>query len=317
MNKAAEIFIDIDVSKKHLDVGQLPGNKTWTYTNDEKGIKEILGLLKAQKPFLIVLEATGGLELPVAGALAAANLPVAVINPRQGRDFARATGRLAKTDTIDALVLAGFAQGIRPKPRPIKDQQLQELDALVSRRRQIVDMLTAEKNRLSSAPQCTRKSIREHIKWLEKRLKEIEADLAKKVKDSPVWREKDKLLQSTSGVGPILSLSLMSDLPELGTLNRRQIAALVGTAPFNCDSGKFKGKRKIWGGRAQLRSVLYMATLSATRFNPVIAEFYQRLIKAGKLRKVAIIACMRKLITILNAMMRDRANWQDLSAQIS
>ena len=317
MSGSGDIFVGIDVSKGSLDVGRLPESKIKTYKNDEHGIAEVLAFLKEIKPSLIVLEATGGLEVPLAGALATAGLSVVVVNPRQVRNFAKATGRLAKTDAIDALVLAEFARSIKPEARPIKDHQLQELSALVSRRHQIVDMLVAEKNRLSSAPRCVRESIKNHIGWLEKRLKETDTDLSKKVKSTPIWRENDKLLQSASGVGKVLSLNIMTDLPELGNLDRKKIAALVGIAPFNCDSGKYKGKRRIWGGRARLRRVLYMATMSAIRFNPVIADYYQRLIKAGKIHKVAMVACMRKFITILNVMMRDRTYWRDLSAKIS
>jgi transposase len=315
MSITDEVYIGIDVSKASLDVGTLPEARTWTFENNQAGISALVKLLESLKPALVVLEATGGLEIAVTGDLTAAKLPVAVVNPRQVRDFAKATGRLAKTDNIDAMVIALFAQRIKPKLRPLKSRQLQELDAIVGRRRQLVDMLTAEKNRLSSAQQYTKPSIKQHIKWLENRIDEINKDLGHRIKSSPIWRENDELLQSTPGVGEILSMTLISDLPELGYLNRRQVSAIVGIAPFNCDSGKFRGRRKIWGGRAQIRAVLYMATLSATRYNPVIKEFYHSLLARGKTKKVAITACMRKLITILNAMIRDRSHWQDLTLQ--
>jgi transposase len=304
-----ECFIGIDVSKDKLDVALLPDNQRWSLGNNETEIPSLVERLRQLTPTLIVLEATGGLEILVAASMGAANLPVAVVNPRQARDFAKATGKLAKTDAIDAGMLALFAQRIRPEPRPIKDQDLQELTDLLTRRSQLVAMLTAEKNRLSSAPKTTRKDIKEHIDWLEKRIKESNGTLEKLIQKTPVWREKDALLQSVPGVGPVLSMSLLSGLPELGSLNRKKIATLVGVAPLNCDSGKFRGKRIIWGGRADVRSTLYMGTLTAIRFNPVIEAFYQRLIAAGKKHKVAMTACMRKLLTILNAMIKSSAPW--------
>jgi len=317
MNESREMFLGVDVCKDRLDVAAIPGQGRYEFANDQKGINELLNRLRRIKPTLIVLEATGGLEMPIAGALAVAEFPVAVVNPRQVRDFARATGRLAKTDAVDAHVLAEFAQKIRPEVRRLKGQQLQEFGVLVVRRRQIVEMLTAEKNRLSNAPETARRSLDEHIKWLQKCLQKLEADIAEKIKGSPVWRVKDKLLRNVPGVGPILSSILLTELPELGALSRREVAALAGVAPFNRDSGRFKGKRCVWGGRAYLRTVLYMATLAATRCNPVIKEFYQYLLDAGKSPKVALTACMRKLLTILNAMIRDMAPWRDFHAQIT
>lgn len=310
-----ECFIGIDVSKDKLDVALLPDNQRWSLGNNETEIASLVERLRQLTPTLIVLEATGGLEILVAASLGSANLPVAVVNPRQARDFAKATGKLAKTDAIDAGMLALFAQRIRPEPRPIKDQDLQELTDLLTRRSQLVAMLTAEKNRFSSAPKITRKDIKEHIDWLEKRIKESNGTLEKLIQKTPVWREKDALLQSVPGVGPVLSINLLSGLPELGSLNRKKIATLVGVAPLNCDSGKFRGKRIIWGGRADVRSTLYMGTLTAIRFNPVIEAFYQRLIAAGKKHKVAMTACMRKLLTILNAMIKSSALWNPQSAK--
>ena len=304
-----QCYVGIDVSKATLDIAVRPQNKTWTITNDEAGISSLVGDLKARQLILIVLESTGGLELPVVAALAAAQFPVVVVNPRQVRDFAKATGRFAKTDQIDADILAWFGEAVRPKVRPLKDNQAQKLAALITRRRQLIDILTAEKNRLNTAPKWIRKDIKTHIQWLEKRLAYVNNDLDKAVKESPIWREKDEILQSAPGVGSVLSITLLADLPELGQLNRRQIAALVGLAPFNRDSGTLRGKRTIWGGRADIRAVLYMSTLSATQHNPVIRAFYQRLINAGKAHKVAMTACMRKLLTILNIMIKNQTPW--------
>jgi transposase len=304
-----ESFIGIDVSKDRLDGASLPDGHTWTHANNEVEIASLVERLQGLSPTLIVLEATGGLETLVVASLGAANLPIAVINPRQARDFAKATGKLAKTDTIDAKMLALFGQALRPEPRPLKSEELSDLTALLTRRNQLVAMLTAEKNRRSSAPKPIQKDIEEHINWLEKRINESNGSLRDLIQQTPLWRDKDQLLQSTPGVGPVLATNLLTGLPELGTLNRKQIAALVGVAPLNCDSGKFRGKRIIWGGRASLRAALYMGTLAATRFNPVISEFYQRLIGAGKRPKVAITACMRKLLTILNAIIKNSTPW--------
>jgi len=307
--KNSETFVGIDVSKTSLDVALRPDNTHWSCGNDDAEIGTLVKRLRKLQPTLIVLEATGGLEIPVAAALASVGLPIVVVNPRQVRDFAKATGELAKTDRIDAGVLAWFGEAVRPEIRPLKDPATQELAALLTRRRQLTDMLTAEKNRLSCAPKRVSKDIKIHITWLEKRLRDANNGLSKAIKQSPVWCEHDEILQSTPGVGPVLSVTLLAALPELGTLNRRQIAALAGVAPFNRDSGKFKGKRAIWGGRAEVRAVLYMGTLSAVRCNPIIRSFYQRLTKAGKNHKVAMTACMRKLLTILNIMMKNHTHW--------
>jgi transposase len=307
-----EFFIGIDVSKDTLDVAVRPTGEKMVFANTEEGLVMMTDFSKPFSPRLVVLEATGGWERSAVGALAAKGLPVVVVNPRQVRDFAKAKGILAKTDKIDAQVIAQFAESIRPEVRPLKTEEAQKLEALLSRRRQIVQMLTAEKNRLHSAPVWIRKDIQIHIQWLEKILDKFNKELDRLVKKSPIWQAKDKILQSAKGVGPILSLTLISGLPELGTLNRKKIAALVGVAPLNRDSGKFRGRRTIWGGRSAIRSVLLMATRVGIRFNPVIRAFYERLEKAGKKRKVAETACMRKLLTILNAMMKNRTCWQSV-----
>jgi len=312
--KTSEVFVGIDVSKAALDVGVLPLAQFWTAPNDEAGCRSLAERLQTLSPALIVLEATGGFETLVTATLAAAGLPVVVVNPRPVRDFAKATGTLAKTDRLDARVLALFAQRLRPPVRPLKDAQSRELDALFTRRRQIVEMLTMERNRLDLAAAPVRKDLKAHIAWLVKRLKDVDGELKTLIENSPVWREKDDLLQSAPGVGPVASVALLAQLPELGTLNRRQIGALAGIVPFNHDSGKFKGQRHVWGGRAVVRAVLYMATLAAIRCNPSIKAFYQRLRAAGKKPKVAIVACMRKLLTILNAMLKTKTPWCDKMA---
>jgi len=306
-----EQFVGIDVSKAVLDVAVRPAGDAWSVANSPEGIAQLVDRLREIAPKLIVLEASGGLERRAIAALAGARLPVVAVNPRQVRDFAKATGRLAKTDAIDAEVLALFAERIRPEVRPLPDEETQELQALVVRRRQVVDMITAEKNRLSAAPPSkrVRTAIGKTIKWLQKQLEEIDNDLDGAVRKSPAWREKDDLLNSVKGVGPVLSRTLLSMVPELGTLGRRQISALIGVAPLNRDSGTQRGRRSVWGGRASVRAVLYMCALAAIRSNPAIRAFYERLVAAGKLPKVAIVACMRKLLTILNAILRTKTPW--------
>jgi transposase len=303
-------FVGIDVSKAHLDIALRPSGARWQVDNDEPDIALLVQKLEELQPSLIVLEATGGYETPAVAALASAGLAVAVINPRQARDFAKSLGRLAKTDQIDALILARFAEAVQPEPRQLPDEQALQLQAWLVRRRQLLEMLVAEKNRLSVTHKQLRPDIQEHIDYLEKRLKDIDQEIQSSLHNSPVWREKEDLLRSVPGVGRVLAVTLIAELPELGTLNRKQIAALVGVAPFNCDSGQLRGKRAIWGGRASVRTCLYMATLSAIRFNPIIRTFYARLKAAGKPAKVALTACMRKLLTILNAMMHSRKTWQ-------
>ena len=306
---SSEAYVGIDVSKDLFDVKVLPNNEFQQFSNDDAGIKKLIKFLKKFDPVLIVFESTGGLEMPSVSSLIENNLPVVIINPRQVRDFAKATGRLAKTDSIDADTIARFARDIRPEVRPIKDEHAQLLSALNARRRQIVDMLVAEKNRLYTAPKSNKKSIQKHIKWLERSLEDINKDIDKTIKKSPTWRENDKILQSFRGIGPIVSASLLCDLPELGTLNRKKIATLVGVAPLNCDSGRFRGRRRIKGGRANVRRKLYMAAVASIRHNPMIKDFYNRLIDAGKPPKLALTACMRKILTILNAMMKNRTYW--------
>ena len=306
---AQPVFGGIDVAKAALDVAVSPTAERWTLAYTEREVAGLVPRLTALDPALVVLEATGGLEGPLAGALAAAGLPVVVVNPRQVRDFAKATGRLAKTDALDAAVLAHFAAVVRPTPRPLPDAATQSLAALVTRRRQLVEMLTAERNRLGSAPRVLRAEIQAHITWLKRRLGRLDADLHQAIRTSPAWRVQDDLLQSVPGVGPVLAVTLLASLPELGTLNRKAIAALVGVAPLNRDSGTRRGRRMVWGGRAAVRAVLYMGTLVAVRHNPVLRAFYQRLRAVGKLPKVALTACMRKLLTILNAMLKQQTRW--------
>ena len=304
------VYVGIDVAKTHVNVAVRPTGQRWTISNDESGIRELVSRLKALDPAMVVLEPTGGLELPAVAALAAASLPVAVVNPRQVRDFARATGTLAKTDALDAASLAHFADAVRPVVRPMKDAETQVLSSLVARRHQVIAILVSEKSRLGSAISAVRPRIEAHIAWLKQELSDIDEELRRTLRSSPVWREKDDILRSVPGVGEQLSLALLAQLPELGTLNRRQVAALVGVAPFNRDSGAMRGKRTVWGGRARVRAVLYMATLAASRFNPVIRDFYQRLLAAGKPKKVALVACMRKLLVILNSMLKQRSPWR-------
>ncbi len=310
-----ECFVGIDVSKATVDVAVWPAAPPWTEAHTEAGITALVAHLQTLQPTLIVLEATGGLELPLAGALGVASLPVAVVNPRQARDFAKATGQLAKTDRLDAVILARFGQAVRPTPRVLPDALTQELGAVVARRRQVVEMLVAEKNRLTSAPPRVRAEIRRHIRWLETALARLDETLADTIQRSPLWRANDELLQSTPGIGPTMAHTLLAELPELGTLNRKQVAALVGVAPLNRDSGTLRGKRTVWGGRAQVRAPLFMCTLVAVRHNPVLKVFYQRLRAAGKAPKVALTACMRKLLTILNAMLKHRTPWRTGHAQ--
>lgn len=311
---SVDVFVGMDVSQAYVDVAVAPG-APFQIPHDESGIAQAVERLQGLQPTLIVLEATGGLEVPLAGALAAAGLPVVIINPRQVWDFARATGQLAKTDRLDAKVLAQFAQAIRPAVRPVPDEQTQTLAALVARRRQLIEMLTAEKNRLRLAARPIQKRVQAHIAWLEKELVATNTDLTTTIRESPVWREKEEVLRSVPGVGPVLTTTLFANLPELGTLTRKEVAALAGVAPFPRDSGTLKGRRTIWGGRAHVRAALYMAALVATRKNPVIRAFYQRLCQAGKAKKLALTACMRKLLTILNAMLKKGTPWRVAASQ--
>ncbi len=309
-------FVGIDVSKAQLDVAVRPTGKRWVLPYDETGIEGLIPQIVDLEPALVLLEATGGLELPLVAALAAAALPVVVVNPRQVRDFARATGTLAKTDTLDAGVLAHFADVVRPDVRPLKDAETQVLNSLTARRRQVMTMLVSEKNRLGTAIGAVSPRIEAHIAWLEQELSDLDKGLRQTLRQSPVWREKDDLLRTVPGVGPQLSLTLLAHLPELGTLDRKQIAALVGVAPYNRDSGTRRGKRAVWGGRSRVRAVLYMGALVASRHNPAIRDFYQRLLAAGKPKKVALIASMRKLLVTLNAMLKHGHPWRDMTQPV-
>ncbi len=302
-------FVGIDVAKAQLDIAVRPTAERWAVSNDEAGIAALVAQLQAMAPTLIVLEATGSYQRAVVAALAVAGLPVVVVNPRHARDFAKATGQLAKTDGLDARALAHFADAVRPAPRPLPDAHTEELRALLARRRQLIAMRTAEQNRLDGASPRLRADIQAHITWLDTRVATLDDDLDTTPRASPVWREREALLRSVPGVGPVCTRTLLLDLPELGTLSRQRLAALVGVAPFNRDSGTLRGTRTVWGGRTHVRATLYMSTLVAVRYNPVLKVFYQRLRAAGKAAKVALTACMRKLLTILNAMVKHQKPW--------
>jgi transposase len=307
--KSSEVFVGIDVAEGELEVAVLPESKVWKVANNDKGLRKLVRSLKALSPTLVVLEYTGGLEIPALDELNSAGLRPVPVNPRQVRDFAKAMGILAKTDSIDALVLARFAESVKPAYRELKDEQTRELQALVARRRQLATMQAEEKQRLRRSPKPVRPGIEKHIAWLEKELKDLDKDMDDLIKNTPIWKEKDAIMRSVPGVGPVLARVMLALVPELGRLNRRQIAALIGVAPFNCDSGKMRGRRHVWGGRAPVRAVLYMATLAAVRCNPAIRAFHGRLTTAGKKPKVILTACMRKLLIILNSMIRTGTAW--------
>jgi transposase len=310
-----DVCVGIDVAKRQLDVAQRPTGERWTVTNDVGGIAGLVERLRATPGVtLIVLEPSGGYEMSVVAALGAAQLPVVVVNARQVRDFARAVGKLAKTDAIDAAVLAQFAEAVRPERRPLPDEVTQELHGWLARRRQLLEMVLAEEQRLAMTAPGIRPQIQQHVEWLRRQLHDVDQALRAMIRRSPVWREQEDLLRSVPGVGPVLATTLLADLPELGRLDRKQIAALAGLAPLNWDSGQHRGTRHIWGGRAPLRATLYMATVAAVRCNPIIHAFFTRLCAAGKPKKVALIACMRKLLTILNAMLKHRAAWKPARA---
>jgi transposase len=309
-----EVFVGVDVSKNTLDVRIEPLGESSSVTNDDAGIATLCARLSEVSPTLIVMEATGGMEERLAGEVAARGLAIAVVNPRQVRDFAKATGQLAKTDRIDAGVLCEFACLIRPAVRPVKDELTRALDDLVTRRRQLVQMRVQETLRLHGASKVQAKSLKAHIAWLNKRITEIETDLGKQLRNSELWRAKDDLLRSIPGVGAIVSRSMLAGCPEVGSLNRRQISKLIGVAPLNNDSGKHRGQRHIWGGRADVRSVLYMAAISAMRCNGAIKAFAKRLQNAGKPSKVVIVACMRKLLTIMNIIIKNNSPWDPKKA---
>lgn len=301
--------VGIDVSKSVLDVSAYPSGNTWQVEYSAPGINALAEELAALGPAVVVVEATGGLEISLTAALGVAGLPVAVVNPRQVRDFARATGRLAKTDKLDAQLLAQFGAMVQPSARPLPDAQHRELQAMVTRRQQLIEMLTAERNRSRRTTPRVRQHIEVHVQWLREQLRQVDRDLEDFLRSSPLWQEDAKVLRSAPGVGPIVTATLIARLPELGSLNCKQVAALVGVAPFNRDSGTLRGKRTVWGGRGAVRTALYMATLVATRHNPVLRALYQRLCDAGKPKKVALIACMRKLLIILNSMIKHHRTW--------
>jgi transposase len=303
------MFVGIDVSKATLDIAMRPSGSRESVPNEDAQIEQLVKRLCTLPMALLVVEATGGVERRVVRALAAAELPVIVVNPRQVRDFAKATGKLAKTDKIDADILAHFGEAVRPAVRALPDQGSEELRGLIARRRQLTEMHTAERNRLAHSAKAVRRRIEAHIRWLEAELDRVDSELDRSIRQSPIWREQEDLLKSVPGIGAVISRTLIAELPELGRLNRKQIAALVGIAPFNCDSGTMRGRRAIWGGRATVRAALYMAALVASRRNPKIREFYRRLRGAGKAPKVALVACMRKLLTIVNAMIKHRVRW--------
>ncbi len=305
----SNLSVGIDVAKAELVVALGAEGEMFAVPNDDDGIRAIKDRLLGLSLDFVAMEATGGYETTLAAALAAAGLPVVIVNPRQVRDFAKATGRLAKTDTIDARSIALFAERVRPALRELPDEALRTLNALLTRRRQLIEMLVAERNRLDHASPSVEKSLKQHIRWLEKRLADVDSDLDQTIQQSPAWKAKEDLLRSVPGIGPIVSRTLLADLPELGSLNRKQIAALVGVAPLAKDSGTLRGKRMVWGGRAPVRAALFMGALIAARHNPVIRDFYKRLVATGKPKKVALVACMRKLLTILNAMVRTNTRW--------
>jgi len=309
------IFVGIDVSKARLDVAIRPTGEKESVANDEAGIKTLIKRLEKIQPEAIVLEATGGFERLLMHALVSAELRVAVVNPRQVRDFAKATGQLAKTDRIDAGILARFGEAVRPQLHPLPDAVTLELRALTARRRQITEMIVAETNRLALASKGVTKRIKAHIGWLQSELEQVDKDLDRSIRHSPIWKENEDLLRTVPGIGAVISRTLLAELPELGELNRKQISALVGVAPFNRDSGTLKGRRSIWGGRASMRAALYMAALVASRRNTVISAFYTRLRQAGKRPKVALVACMRKLLTILNSMIKHKTRWSETFLQ--
>lgn len=312
---ASGIFVGIDVSKAHLDVAVRPTEDEWRSENTETGVNEVVDRLKKLGPDLVVLEATGRLEGAVVSGLAVQGVPVVVVNPRQVRDFAKSTGQLAKTDALDARVIAHFAEAVKPVPRPLPDEQTRQLSSLLSRRRQLSEMLTAERNRLGSADRRMRSRLKAHIRWLKKELLEVDDDLDSAIRESPLWRGKDDILKSFPGIGTVVSTTLIAELSELGDLNGKEIAALAGVAPLNRDSGTLAGRRTVWGGRARVRTALYMAALVASRHNPVIKEFYLRLCEAGKPKKVALTACMRRILLIVNSMIKNKQKWNPAVAE--
>jgi transposase len=308
--KNDEIFIGIDISKTQMDIAIWDSEETWEIQNDTEGWQELVEKAKELNPSLIVVEASGGIEQPIVAELYLEKLPVAIVNPTRVRNFARSTGQLAKTDKLDARLIAHFAQAVHPQVRPLRTAEQDHLNALVTRRRQVVQMLTAEKNRRSTTYSTLRKRLQQHINWLNAELEALDEEIEQYIQVNPSWRKNAALLRSVPGVGPVTASTLLAELPELGTRNRQQIAALVGVAPLNKDSGKMRGKRRVFGGRAPVRRALYMAALVATKVNPVIRSFYERLLAKGKEKKVALTACMRKLLVILNSMIRNQQSWR-------
>jgi transposase len=310
------VSIGIDVSTATLTIAVVPSGETWSSETTPRAVDALVACLRAHQPTVIVVEATGGYEAALVAQCAAAGLPIAVVNPRQVRAFAQAVGRTAKTDAIDAALLAWFGARVAPTPRPIADAATQALSALVARRRQLLEMLGAERQRLEQAPPTgpIARDLRNHIRWLERRVRDVDDEIGTAIQQSPVWRVHEDLLRSVPGIGPTVARTLLADLPELGRLDRRAIAALVGVAPFNCDSGQQRGQRHIWGGRAPVRAALYRAALVATRHNAPLGAFYRRLRAAGTPAKVALVAVMRKLLTIVNAMIKHQSRWQDQAA---
>jgi len=311
--ETSEIMVGIDVAKDRLDVHLRPSGEAFAVSRDGPGLASLTARLGKLAPALVVLEATGGFEITVAAALAAAQLPLAVVNPRQIRDFARAVGRLAKTDALDAEIIALFAERVRPAARPVPDDAARALDELVTRRRQIIEMIGAEANRRRQARERRlRKRLDAHLAWLQKELTATDGEIDAAVRASPAWRENEELLTSVPGIGQTTARTLLAELPELGQIGRREIAALAGLAPINRDSGAWRGRRMIGGGRGSVRSALYMAAIAASRYNPPVAALYRRLVDAGRPKKLALIACARKLLTILNAVLRDRTRWNEV-----
>jgi transposase len=305
-----EVFIGIDISKAQMDVAIWGQEETWEFCNDIAGRQELVEKAQELKPSLIVIEASGGIEQRIVAELYLERLPIAIVNPTRVRNFARSTGQLAKTDKLDARLIAQFGQAVRPQVRPLRTAEQEHLNALVTRRRQVVQILTAEKNRRSTTYSTLSKRLQRHIDWLASELKALDLEIEQYIQESPSWRKNAALLRSVPGIGPVTASTLLAELPELGTRNRQQIAALVGVAPLNKDSGKMRGKRRVFGGRAPVRRALYMATLVATQFNPVIRTFYEHLLAQGKEKKVALTACMRKLLVILNSMIRYQQSWR-------
>jgi len=308
--------IGIDVAKDSMEVAEHESQQNWSFTNDEPGIAKLIKMMKKLGAKLIVMEATGGYEIGIAAELHSQGFPVAVVNPRYIRDFARSAGILAKTDVLDAYVIARYAAVMQPAARALPAEETRRLGVIMMRRRQIIVMRTSEKNRLRQADSAVKEGIKSHINWLDQELDNINKELKQMIETNPEWKEKNDIIQSVPGVGQNLAITILSDFPELGQLNRKQAAALTGVAPFNRDSGLMKGKRSIWGGRGVVRTAVYMCIVSAIRFNPQIKTFYQRLVKAGKMRKVAMVACMRKLLCILNVMLKNHATWKYSAHQL-